>query len=561
MSIIPLQMEYIQWHRRRLSEAMRRFQKTHTGPATMLLGFLFAHHWLKQEVHPQYLPQVAQILDHTDRLHPQASTWLIAAITLDDLRLMALVLEQLSSSSAPNARYDLTALTGDRSQFIHDLLQDWENLGLFPTSQKKALRTLGVEEKAIFTDLGGGHDRKRVELVDQLPDSSPGAPSFAKMALIPRLSCPQSCRHCMFIWRPSLKASPDPRSLLPFINQSTTHLLLTGGDLTPDLELFYHAIATMDQITTFAILLNGRLALSQQEAATFFVEVEHALKQRNFRSAQAKVLLQLSFDEFHQEIIANRHGELSERIPVACIARLLMASAGYSGCQVALIHKQNSLNFSTHVFEQGVFARLTRELALHGWKIQDILWQTSPRPKRHPVNPQHQAGVIREAHVSMIGPKGKVSFYFISSCVDAMGRAKLLDRTEFVAESLLLEQWLGGHPSPLPGPEPFDTDPMLWSNGHVTLFSASPMWMGNLLSEGPQIFTRWRKDPLLLALQRLDRRLIFAHEAFDPQKHQLLLAGATSPHHLLHSMIQEADARLFLTRWLLDNKQKPSSSP
>ncbi|WP_419596351.1 hypothetical protein [Thiolapillus sp.] len=61
---------------------------------------------------------------------------------------------------------------------------------------------------------------------------------------------------------------------------------------------------------------------------------------------QARILLQISFDEFHQEVLIDKHGQLRERIPVAKIANIVELAPRYQGIQLALLHKQNRLNFS-----------------------------------------------------------------------------------------------------------------------------------------------------------------------------------------------------------------------
>ncbi|MBF0419236.1 MAG: hypothetical protein HQL78_03630 [Magnetococcales bacterium] len=546
MSLTPLQTHYVRWHSLRLSQVLQRFQRSHPEPDRTILGFLFAHHWLKREVHPVYRHQVAKILDHPHLLHPMASTLLLQTENRDDVHFINHILEKLETIThhKPSSR---------------DVLTRWQDLRLFASPYKESVRRIGRQEKAILNDLGGENDQQRVALVDSLAKDHPPPPPWDKIALIVRMSCPQSCRHCLFIWRPSLKNTPDPEPLLQWINQSTTNLLFTGGDLSPDLDLFYHAIATLEHITTFAILLNADLARSREAAESLFARANHALQQRPARVAKARVVLQISFDEYHQEILANHRGELKERIPVSHIAHILIASARYSDCQVALIHKQHSLNFSTRLFETGIFARLRAELATHAWHIRDIHWQTSPRFKEHPVNPLQNGGVIREAHVLLRGPSDSTSFFFMSSCIDALGRAQLLDPAEYVRETLLLRDWLDWS-SPIPECDPFDTDPMVWVNGHVTLFGAITLWMGNFYREGERVFARFRQDPLIRALQQWDRRLLTAHQAFNPHGHQQLVKTASSPHHLLQTMFQDSKARLFVTQWLIRHDTETSST-
>ncbi|MBF8273057.1 MAG: hypothetical protein HW380_2162 [Magnetococcales bacterium] len=516
----------------------------------MVLSFLFACHWLHREVHPRYFSQVAEVMDRPGHAKWSSLLLMICTNPLDDASFIGHILDRLVETNAGKAE--------NREKIIGDLVHKWRGLGLYATTRPLAVRQIGAVEKAVMQDLGGPNDRERISRVDLLDDGDPSEPFFDKMALIPRMACPQSCRHCMFVWRPPMNNMPDAGPLLKSINRQTSNLLFTGGDLTKDLNLFYHAIATMDRVETFAILLNGLWACSQTAADHLFANLRRSLNRRPSFFSKADVLVQISFDEFHQEIIANRSGDLNERIPVAHIARILIAGAGQPHCQVALIHKQNSLNFSIQLFQKGVFGRLLAELEQQGWKMEDIHWQTSPRLKEHPSQPGVQGGVIREAKILLRGPSVTTTVYFVSSCVDSLGRAELLDPSEYVCENLLFEDWVHGRSPPM---DPFDTDPMLWRNGNVTLFGAIHVWMGNYFVEGERVFSRWRKDPLRVALGRLDRRLLVAHQAWNPQQHQRLMQTATSPHSFLHGMTRNSGARLFITQWLLENRDDPSSSP
>ncbi|MBF0172705.1 MAG: hypothetical protein HQL83_04565 [Magnetococcales bacterium] len=551
-AVKPLDAHYIQWHARRLVEAVRRFGLVHRDEDGGFLIFLFARHWLIREVHPHYRLQVARALDTPER-DPPVSSWLLHQVEEgDDAAWIGMLWDRFAQNSqtdtTPARLMPPPVVQGIKEQRVGELIRRWRQLGLFMVPYQQEVRRLGAVEREVMRDLGGADDRERIGLIDSLQVADQSIPSWAKMALIPRLACPESCRHCMFIWRPPMKHLPDPGPLLATINQRTANLLFTGGDLTGELDLFHHAIATMDQVETFAILLNGQLAHTRAAADDFFAALHRALARRPRSFARARVVVQISLDEYHQEILANRRGELRERIPVAHVARLLIAGAGWNGGTVALVHKQNSLNFSTLLFQHGVLGRLAAELELRGWNIGDVHWLTSPRSKEYPAQPGRQGGVIREAQLSLVGPATAATVHFISSCIDAMGRAELMDRSEYVHEPLLLESWLQGAS---PVMDPFDTDPMLWRNGNVTLFGAIHLWMGHFFEEGDRIFTRWHKDPLVAALARMDLRVLTAHQAWNARKHHELVQSATSPHGLMHAMTRDSAARLFLTRWLL----------
>ncbi len=90
-------------------------------------------------------------------------------------------------------------------------------------------------------------------------------------------------------------------------------------------------------------------------------------------------MLQISFDEFHQEVVVNRKGELNERIPVTKIANIVEAAPRYKDeIQLCLLHKQGYLNFSMELFQKGVFARLANELGRRGHQCRCYLRRRLP---------------------------------------------------------------------------------------------------------------------------------------------------------------------------------------
>ena len=60
----------------------------------------------------------------------------------------------------------------------------------------------------------GPEDKQRLALVDALPDPANLKTRYPKLGLIPHMGCPQTCRHCMFIFRPLLKDKQDPGRLV-----------------------------------------------------------------------------------------------------------------------------------------------------------------------------------------------------------------------------------------------------------------------------------------------------------------------------------------------------------
>jgi hypothetical protein len=366
------------------------------------------------------------------------------------------------------------------------------------------------------------------------------------------MGCPQTCRHCMFIFRPLMKNTEDPSQLYQIVNELTTSVLFTGGDLTKQLDHFYTAITSMRNVTTFAILLNGDFADSREITRDVMGRMAGAIRRRPADWPQAKVMLQISFDEFHQEVVVDRKGRLSERIPVTKIANIVEAAPKFNDeIQLCLLHKQGHLNFSMDLFQKGVFARLVNELGRRGHQVQVLSTAPSSRLKRNPLNPSQPAPLIRDANF-ILSKHPDAPVLLTSTTIDAYGRANMMELHEAVNERDLLKQMLDGKGT---GGETFDKDLMLWFNGWATLFSAVHVCLGNFQEEGIEtIRKRQLKDPLSNALNCFDLRLLdYYRELHDDL--DAIIERSTGPHHLFHTITEEGAMRLHMTRRLINAGQ------
>jgi hypothetical protein len=427
----------------------------------------------------------------------------------------------------------------------------WDSLGLFTQSFSDGYKDLARQEKDRYADMLGPEDIERLALVDKLPDIEPPS-SFSKLGIIPAMGCPQTCRHCMFIFRPLMKNTEDPAQLYQIVDELTTSVLFTGGDLTKQLDHFYNAITSMRNVTTFAILLNGDFADSREITRDVIGRMASAIRRRPATCPKAKVILQISFDEFHQEVVVDRKGKLSERIPVTKISNIVEAAPEFSDeIQLCLLHKQGHLNFSMDLFQKGVFARLVHELGRRGHQVQVLSSAPSSRLKRNPLNPGQPAPLIKDASF-ILSKHPDVPILLTSTTIDAYGRANMMELHEAVNERDLLKQMLDGKGT---GGETFDKDLMLWFNGWATLFSAVHVCLGNFYEDGIEtIRKRQMKDPLSNAMNRFDLRLL---DYYRELRNDLddIIERSTSPHHLFHTITEEGAVRLHMTRRLIQSNQ------
>ncbi|MBF0357657.1 MAG: hypothetical protein HQL70_03550 [Magnetococcales bacterium] len=526
----PLANEYLAWQQRRLKEALQLFTNSHQDPYGLLVDiYLFA--WLHREIQPPFRAVVLSLV-------LKESTPELTKIILTNSSTTTYIKELVKFRN----RSDGLSVSSD------EICDQWQKLNIFNHSYNESVRQIQTKQKLRSKEVGGELDQERVALVDGLPDNFASNRPFAKVGFIPHMSCPANCRHCMFVWRQPMKSLPDPAPLLKIINAETSNILFTGGDLTQHMPEFYRAIKEMGDIGLFAILLNGSIATSRTGAEALLQAIRQALKNRPKGFLAAEVILQISFDEYHQEIISDENGQLKERIPVANIANLLISSLNYPEIKLVLLHKQNRLNFSDNIVKYGVFSRLSKTLSSMGHPIASISWQTSPRVKADPVNPGVEGGVIRDVFFTLQSHPDQ-TIQMMSSSIDAYGRAALLDPSEYINERNYLEHVLTNGP---PAGDGFDIDPMVWYDGSVTLFSATHFWIGNLYREPEKVFARYKKDPLLAAINRFDPTLLQYYSQLHNDM-KSLVKRATGPHHLFHQLTESAAMRLHLTKRLIES--------
>jgi len=515
------------------------------------MTYIYAWNWLQMNVHSDYQ---SEVLD-TFNKGPQGflMTMLLQSNSMAEF-IHAYIDYWTNYQGPPQLQYQqliqLLNKKGDAQKLADYIESIWKSLKLFEKTFVSGYSDLAKQEKQRYADMLGTEDRERLALVDQLPDT--GALSqFSKLGIIPAMGCPQTCRHCMFIFRPLMKNTDDPVQLYKMIDQLTTSVLFTGGDLSLQLDHFYNAIESMPHVTTFAILLNGDFADSREVTRQVMNKMASAIRRRLVTWPKAKVILQISFDEFHQEVVVDRKGNLTERIPVTKIANIVEAAPEFKDeIQLCLLHKQGYLNFSMELFQKGVFARLARELGRRGHQLRILSSAPSSRLKRNPLNPGQPAQLIKDATFVLAKYPG-VPLLLTSTTIDAYGRASMMELHEAVNERDLLEQVLRGKGA---GGDSFDKDLMLWFNGWATLFSAVHMCLGNVFEEGLEtIRKRQLKDPLTNALHTFDLRLL---DYYRERRDDLdsIIERSTSPHHLFHTITEDADMRLHMTRRLIETE-------
>ncbi|MBF0175665.1 MAG: hypothetical protein HQL63_02275 [Magnetococcales bacterium] len=538
-----LHVDYLEGKRHAFKEAMARVNRLpeyiwpaacFPGPTQGIAGALFARGWLLEHVHPRYHADVLAVSRN------RQLSWLVDLLQHAENSTIPHFVDRFLTCWWPEG-------LPDRESLVQRILGRWEAMDPFRETRQTTYRRIQAEQKREFGAFDDAFDRERLDLLDRLPDPAPGSTRLAKAGLVPGLACRQSCRHCMFVWRPPTRHAPDPGPLFDLVNTLSNKILFTGGDLSGHMDSLLRALRTMDRVSYFAVLLNGDFAESLAAATEFFAQLRQALASRPRHASPAEVMVQISFDEFHQEILADRHGNLSERIPVARIAHIMVASLAFPDIQLTLLHKQNRLNFANELFRRGVFSRLARELGQLGHRLEVRACSASPRLKADPVNPAHAGSVIRDVLLVLADQPQRI-IQMTSSTIDAHGRAERLDPSEYINERAYMQRILAQGP---PDTERFDTDLMFHYHGPVTLFAALHYTLGDWRHDAAAtILARHRKDPLCRALEKFAAPLLDLYAEVQDDL-PTLLERATGPHHLFHRLTREGRVRLHLTRRLL----------
>lgn len=522
------------------------------------MSYLHAWFWLRHNVHTKYMAQVLE----TFRGSKFVFLMDLLLTETPEQFVEGYIHHWQSSTEALKQRTELLSLLAQRDndakQLADDILSIWQSFGLFTDDYMVQFKQVSRDERDRYQGMLGKEDLERLAIVDALPetlsehDFGVEKQRYGKLGIIPAMGCPQTCRHCMFTWRPPRGKNENPQQIYDFVDQHTDSVLFTGGDLTKQLDYFYAAIRTMRHTKNFALLLNGDFADSPKVTNEVMGKMAAAIKSRPKKWPRAMVLLQISFDEFHQEVYVDKHGLLAERIPVAKIANIVERYPKYaSQIQLALLHKQTSLNFSHDVLNKGVVARLAAELTQRGYQMQVVDMQPSSRLKVNPKTPQQKDKVLKDV-TFVLDKHTQAPILLTSSTIDGYGRAALLDEWETVKEKDLLQQVIT---QGAPAGESFDIDMMLWFNGWVTLFNAVHICLGDHYKEGMDtIMARQRKDPLSQSLNIMDRRILDLYREIRDDLDNLIDA-ATGPHHLFHSLTEEPEVRLHLTRRLIEENQ------
>ncbi|MGB1092731.1 MAG: hypothetical protein ACPGYX_11445, partial [Oceanobacter sp.] len=196
----------------------------HSQDEAALLGFLmsyvFAWHWLQRNIHADYQAQVLQSF-------MKGKQGFLMQMLLDSESSETFIrdyfnhwLQNTGSAQSQQVQW-LVQHHGSIDNAVATVQKLWDQLGLLQQDFKEGYKDLAREEKERYAGMLDDADKERLALVDAMPDVEL-APQFDKMGIIPAMGCPQTCRHCMFIFRPMMKKDEqDSKSLYQHVNGLT----------------------------------------------------------------------------------------------------------------------------------------------------------------------------------------------------------------------------------------------------------------------------------------------------------------------------------------------------
>lgn len=179
-------------------------EEADTEKLSFLLTYVYIYHWLRENVYPEYFTDVLKPFRGSSRAFLMD---LLQQSDNDEMFVRGYIdYWQNNSTEAPiQQRLLLQALDdneGNTDKLAGAILQRWSNLNLYTKTSKIEYRDIARDERNRYSDMLGDDDNARLKLIDALPDLESQNIRFDKLGLIPAMGCPQTCRHCMFIWRP-----------------------------------------------------------------------------------------------------------------------------------------------------------------------------------------------------------------------------------------------------------------------------------------------------------------------------------------------------------------------
>jgi len=431
---------------------------------------------------------------------------------------------------------------------LEQVLAVWEKLGL-GFEHAAEVEKLVDKKRRLYGRIGSRADVERRRLVRALAEKDARKTKLKLMniGIIPTELCPSGCRFCLAPWKSGVEERRGrplregefrriAEQAVRFANERGLIITITGGEPMLELERALYIIGKAE--TRVELTTSGYWATSTRAARRVLGKLEKAVrgnKSRNFSFS-----LQLSVDFFHQEIVSQDNGRLTEAIPVKNLANIVEVVLKECSLELCLLPKYTRYEdplvyLLAELEKRGLSPRITRKFYDPNLKVS-VLGDEVDKP------------ALLKAYLSFDSMEKQV--FILYTAVEGIGGASILEYEYPVFKdrtAMFLEQGESGEGFPLLGLEVSD-DGNVYPGAHA-LYS----WcLGNLFETTlDEIAADLEYDPLIIALAEHPWKIRdIALEAKPGLREEL--EKASSPLVALYTILEDDALRLHITKELAE---------
>jgi len=433
-------------------------------------------------------------------------------------------------------------------------------VGIAKEKERRKKKELAKRVTRNFRAIGAAKDLERKDLVvryaqhvdlDQTLMSS-----FTDFNIMLTRKCTAGCRHCQLVWRLAggrLTGKEREKQLERLIeiaekDEKFKLIGLNGG------EIFDHDSTAEEALF---VVRNTRLPIGIQTNTSFATSLEaadrvvgaiyQAAKDKfgtTFKDREYSVVLQISMDSFHQEIISDKDDTLRQRIPIQNIVNVLQIVA----------EKYPEIGILLNCMLEPNYDEQLGELSLEVQKRGYLLAVGEEKAKKYEIvgkegSPENHISIMQIALVNEDKiPINDHEFQLRRDFVNSIGWATLLREFEYIRNYAYMPNFISGPAFSFP-----IKGILVTGDGKIFADSAFiDMWTIGDINEKDltEILRLAKVDPLLNFIEHNPRLLLALTLEVEPDfieriKDEPNLASA------LFKMLESPSRRLYLTKRLI----------
>ncbi len=470
-------------------------------------------------------------------------------------------------------REGLHVSTDQRALVLKEIEKLWAIFGHGRSVEEQEMRGIVNRYGGFYRSVGCGLDKQRRDLVAGFRQRTgkKWKRDISTFAIGVTQQCPEKCRHCLVPFRVNptqdrVLASKYIDAWLSFAESiGAQNIVVSGGEplgIQPDSVA---KIVSKSKLPVY-VTTSADFAKDMKTIEPLLRKIWEAAKDKVGKKLLAtgepfKVVIQLSFDEFHQHITRNPHGVLQEQISTSNLANVIQVIAEkFPGIEIAMFIGATPVR--GYLEEDGTIhdpwlAFLFRKLEIRGYKIKmravadpfHLPRQVAVRMADGRVQTRLFAQLLS---VEMESVKSGTSYAFSAqyNLVMPIGWAAVLDEGEFLYPEPLPEEFLEGTLDINHGQYISDPGFEIVSDGNVYNDAALlNVWsMGNAKEmDIATIFDLYQSDPLVYLMQTsLQSAISIASEVRPTLREELRKNPYFST--LLLSLFSDPALRLYMTQ-------------